>query len=312
MDKVLITDYVHPILISGLEEMGYMVDYNTKIGMSELPDIIDQYSGIVINSKIKMFSPIIDKASRLRFIARLGSGLEIIDVAYAHSKNIKVINSPEGNRDAVAEHVIGLLLALNNKILSADQSVRNKEWTREEHRGTELAGKTIGIIGLGNTGSQVAKRLSCWGMNILAYDKYLHKLPQNMNYVQLVKLDDILRKSDIITLHLPLTKETHHLVDQSFFHSCKDGVILCNTSRGEIVKTSDLINALDSGKLKGACLDVFENEKPKTYGDDEEKMYHKLFSFNNLVLSPHVAGWTHESLEKIALCTLQKIKSENS
>jgi D-3-phosphoglycerate dehydrogenase / 2-oxoglutarate reductase len=312
MEKVLITDYVHPVLINGLEEMGFQVDYQIETGMSELYDVIDQYTGIVINSKIKMYASIIDKASRLRFIARLGSGLEIIDVEYAKSKKISVINSPQGNRDAVAEHVIGMLLALNNKILSGDQAVRNEIWDREAHRGTELSGKTLGIIGLGHTGSQVAKRLSCWGMNILAYDKYVQNIPLNMDFVQLVKLDDILASSDIITLHLPLTEETNQLVNYAFLERCKDGVILCNTSRGEIVKTSDLIKALESGKLKGACLDVFENEKPKTYGDHEKKMYHKLFSFNNLVLSPHVAGWTYESLEKIALCILQKIKSENS
>lgn len=307
--KILITDKVHEILPLGLESLGFDVLYDTSIDMDRLPDIIDEYTGIVINSKILMTPEIIDRASKLRFIGRLGSGMEIIDVPYATSRGIACLNSPEGNRDAVAEHAIGMLLALNNKLLQADAEVRRLEWNREENRGTEIKGKTLGIIGLGNTGSCVAKKMSSWELKIISYDKYRTEYGPEWDFVQRVTLEDILNEADIITLHLPLTLETRHLIDRDFLQKCKKQPVLINTSRGSIVKTEDLVEALDKKWIKGACLDVFENEKPSNYSNGEKALYEHLFIHNNLIVSPHIAGWTHESLEKIASVLLEKIKN---
>lgn len=307
MTKALITDYVHPLLISGLEERGYIVDYDTDIDMETIQNRIHSYELVIINSKIKMFKDLIDAAPKLKYICRLGSGLEIIDLNYAASKNIHVINTPTGNNNAVAEHAVGMLLALSNNLLRADRQVRQKIWNREENRGWELKGKTIGIIGFGHTGSQFSKKLSSWELNILSYDKYRTNYGSEWDFVKQVALEDILKESDVISLHLPMTEETRSLVDWNFINRCKDKVIIINTSRGKVIKTLDLIEALEKGKVGGACLDVFENEKPHTYSQSETNTYKRLYSMDNVVLSPHIAGWTFESLEKIAQVTLEKI-----
>ena len=307
--KILITDKVHPLLPQGLEKLGFDVQYDTSVEMDVLPGMLDQFTGIIINSKIRMTPDIIDRGTKLQFIGRLGSGMEIIDVPYATSKGIACLNSPEGNRDAVAEHAIGMLLAFNNHLLNADAEVRRKEWNREANRGGEIKGKTLGIIGLGNTGSSVAKKMSSWELNIISYDKYRPNSDQELPFVKRVNLEDILNQADIITLHLPLTAETRHLVNRSFFQKCKKSPVLINTSRGEVVNTYDLLEALENNWIKGACLDVFENEKPGHYSRSEEELYSRLFEHKNLIVSPHIAGWTHESLEKIASVLLEKIKN---
>ncbi len=307
MTKALVTDYVHPSLIKGLEERGYSVDYETDINMERLPNRIHEYELIVINSKIKMFKDIIDRASVLKYICRLGSGLEIIDLNYANQKNIHVINTPTGNNNAVAEHAMGMLLALSNNLLKSDRQVRQKIWKREENRGWELKGKTVGIIGFGHTGSQFAKKLSSWELNILSYDKYRVHFGSEWDFVTQVNLEDILKESDVISLHLPMTEETRDFVDWKFINGCKDKVIILNTSRGKVLNIIDLVEALEQGKVGGACLDVFENEKPHTYSQSEINTYTRLYDMDNVVLSPHIAGWTFESLEKIAQVLLEKI-----
>ncbi len=306
--KILITDKVHSLLIDGLEKLGFNVDYDTSIDMELLPNIIHEYEGMVINSKIKMFKPLIDLAPNLKFIARLGSGMEIIDVEYAKSKGIVPINSPEGNRNAVAEHAIGMMLAFYNKLFYANQEVKNFEWNREENRGFELKGKTLGIIGLGNTGECVARKLSSWQLNVLSYDKYRSEYPPDLSFIQKVNLEDILFAADIITLHLPLNENTRYLVDEAFLQKCRNKPLIVNTSRGEIVNTEALLNALEKQIIFGACLDVFENEKVNTYNDHEKIMYRRLFQNKNVLVSPHIAGWTKESLEGIASILLEKIK----
>jgi D-3-phosphoglycerate dehydrogenase / 2-oxoglutarate reductase len=308
-EKILITDKVHPLLIEGLEHSGFDVLYDTSVENEVLRDIIDAYTGVIINSKIRMDVSMIDKGTKLKFIGRLGSGLDIIDVPYAKQKKIKVINSPEGNRNAVAEHEMGMLLALHNHLLRADREVRNFHWDREKNRGTELKGKTLGIIGMGNTGCAFAEKLSSWGLNLLSYDKYRERYPSRLRFVRKCSLEEVIGQSDIISLHLPLTKETRHLVDGAFLSRCKDGVIISNTSRGEIIDTQDLINALIAGKVSGACLDVFENEQPQNYGKKEQDMYHQIYAMEQVVLSPHIAGWTYESLEGIASVLLEKIQT---
>lgn len=305
--RVLITDKVHPVLIDGLTREGYHVDYDTSVDNEKLDTIIHLYSGLVINSKILMNEERIRKGHQLTFIGRLGSGLEIIDVPFAKKRGIRVLNSPEGNCHAVAEHEMGMLLSLFHYLHRCDTEVRQKLWFREKNRGTELRGKTVGIIGMGHTGCALAEKLSSWRLNVISYDKYRTRYPRHLRFVNKASLEEVLRLSDVISLHLPLTDETRGCIDRDFFHHCKKGVVLSNTSRGQIVKTEDLIWALKSGKVGGACLDVFENEKPETYTEAEEDIYNELFSMDNVILSPHVAGWTHESLQKIAEVLLMKI-----
>jgi D-3-phosphoglycerate dehydrogenase len=309
--NVLITDKVHPVLIEKLTASGCDVVYDTSLNNESLDLIIHIFDGIIINSKIIMNKSRIDKGVRLTFIGRLGSGLEIIDVPYAKKKNIKVYNSPEGNRNAVAEHEMGMLLCLMNKLLISDREVRNFNWNREHNRGMEIKGKTIGIIGLGHTGSSLAEKLASWHVNVMSYDKYRKIYPGNLKYVQKNDLETILEKSDIISLHLPLTDETSQMVDDKFISKCKKGVIISNTSRGDIVDTQALINGLISGQVGGACLDVFENEKPETFSESEKEMYNKLYGFDNVILSPHIAGWTYESLKGIAEVLFTKIYDGN-
>lgn len=309
--KILITDKVHPLLIDGLQSENCTVTYDTTIDNEKLDNIIQQYDGIIINSKIIMDKARIDKGKNLQYIGRLGSGLEIIDVKYAKKKKIAVYNSPEGNRNAVAEHEIGMLLALMNNIVKADREVRKFQWEREKNRGMELKGKTLGIIGLGHTGSSFAEKLSSWGLKVVSYDKYRKRYPASLRFVEKVSLKELTETSDIISLHLPLTDETKFLVGDEFISMCKTGVIICNTSRGQVVRTSSLIDGLETGKVGGACLDVFENEKPESFTEQEKVMYEKLYRMENVVLTPHIAGWTNESLQGIAGILLDKILKGN-
>ncbi len=305
--KLIITDYVHPSLISGFEKAGYTVDYYPNMLLAETAKIIQDYNGIIINSKTVMDKDMIDKAKKLSFIGRLGSGLEIIDIPYAESKGIRVINSPEGNRNAVAEHVMGMLLSLFNNINRGDKEVRNLDWNREKNRGQELYGKTIGIIGFGNTGRAFSEKLVNWNVKILAYDKYKSSYADDLSHVHETTIEDIQKNADIISLHLQLTPETKYFIDNAFYSKCKDGVILINSSRGTMINTKELLNNLDNGKVAGACLDVFENEKPNTFTEEELNIYQDLYNRENVILTPHVAGWTDRSLKLIADVLLDKI-----
>ncbi len=308
MKKVLITDDCHPLLNDGLKNLGYQCDYWPEITPENTTNVISGYEGLIINSKIMVNQDFLDRASRLKFIGRLGSGMEIVDREYAAKKGVLVFSSPEGNRNAVAEQALGMLLALANNLVRGDREVRLNIWEREKNRGFEIEGKTMGIIGFGHTGSQFAKKLQGLDMEILAFDKY--KTPGYANSIPWVRetdLEEIKAKSDIISLHLPLTAETKHLVNESFVNQCKSGFILINTSRGKCVNTEDLIAGLESKKIGGACLDVFENEKPVAFSEKEKIVYHQLHQFENVILSPHVAGWTHESKYKLAAVLLEKI-----
>lgn len=308
MKSVLITDDCHPILTEGLMAMGYTCDYRPDISPEETIQVIPAYEGLVINSKILVNRPFLDSAEKLRFVARLGSGMEIVDREYAALKGVVVMSSPEGNRNAVAEQALGMLLALANNLLRGDRQVRQNIWERESNRGFELKGRTVGIIGFGHTGSQFARKLQGMDMRVLAYDKYKAAgYAKDSPWVEEVALEVIQASADIISLHLPLTDETRHYADKKFFQSCKPGFMLLNTSRGKCVKTMDLIEALESGSVGGACLDVFENEKPATYTEAEAAMYDRLHQFENVVFSPHVAGWTHESKKMLASVLLEKI-----
>ncbi len=310
-NKILITDKVHEVLVDGLTRAGWRVTYDTSADNAFLDNHIQEYDGIIINSKIIMDRHRIDKGKNLRFIGRLGSGLEIIDVDYAAQKNISVYNSPEGNSNAVAEHEFGMILALLNKLIPADREVRQCIWQREKNRGRELKGMTVGIIGLGHTGTAFAEKLASWNVRVLSYDKYKTSYPDSVNFVHKTNLEQVCRDSDLISLHLPLTPETRHLVNEDFIALCKNGVIFSNTSRGPVVDTKVLLKALHEGKVSGACLDVFENERPDSFSKQELAMYTELYKMDNVVLTPHIAGWTVESLFKIASILLEKINSGN-
>jgi D-3-phosphoglycerate dehydrogenase len=305
--KVLVTDSVHNVLIEGLQNAGFFVDYNVSIGREEVKTVIDQFVGIVVNTRMYMDKEMMDLAPQLKFIARVGSGLDIIDQVYARSIGIHVISSPEGNCNAVAEHALGMLLSLSNNLHQGDREVRNFKWQREKNRGWELEGKTIGIIGYGHTGRSFAKKLSGFDVNVLAYDKYKKHFADETRYVDEVTLERLKEGSDVISLHVPLTSETRRMIDESFLNSCKTGVLILNTSRGGVVDTAALIGAMEAKNVGGAALDVFENEKPHTMSAEEKKMYEKLFSFDNSIYSPHVAGWTVESKRKLAEILLRKI-----
>ena len=306
--KVLITDRADRALQSGLLKRGFKVDDLPDISYEQVLRIIGDYSGIVINTKTPARKELLSRASKLEWIARLGSGLDIVDLERAKERGIAVINSPEGNANAVGEHVLGMLLALLRNICIADREVRKCLWNREKNRGRELSSMQVGIIGFGNTGTAFASLLQGFGCRIYAYDKYKRNYAQEWDHVvECNSAEEVLREVDIVSFHLPLTVETHAMADWEFFSQCKRGCIVINSSRGKILRTTDLLSALESGQLGGACLDVFENEKPDTYTAEEEKIYGKLFERSDVVLSPHIAGWTGESKVRIAEVILKKL-----
>ncbi len=312
---VLITDDVHDLLISGLESLGFEILFKPALPYEKVKDYIPSIDGIIINSKVIMtrelmgLSPKTKQSKpRLQFIGRLGSGLDIIDLPAAEEMGISVLSAPGGNRNAVAEHALGMLLALANKLVWADIDVRNKQWNREARRGFEIINKTIGIVGFGNNGRAFAQKLQGLGVQVLAYDKYKSDYAKEMPWVKECKSpEEIQKEADIISLHIPLDDKTHHLIDENYISNCKDEVIIINTARGKCINTKALIKGLKSGKIQGACIDVFENEKTTTFTDIEATMNEELYDFEQVILSPHVAGWTHESKVKIADLLLSKI-----
>ncbi len=308
--KILFIDSNHSLLHQTLEKAGFICDLNYNWTKEEILNNIHLYDGIVIRSKIKITKELIDKALKLKFIARAGAGMENIDVAYAESKGIKCLHAPEGNRDAVAEHAIGMLLALFNNLSRANAEVRLGKWSREENRGVELMGKTVGIIGYGNMGSAFAERLKGFGVEILVYDKYKKGIGFRTNLITESTLKDIFEKADIISLHIPLTEETHYLLNDSFINRCEKNVYIINTARGKCINTADLVKNIKSGKVLGACLDVLEYEAISFENIDSPVLpepFLYLIHSDKVLLSPHIAGWTFESNEKIAKVLAEKI-----
>lgn len=305
--KVLVTDDVHPLLIEGLCSRNFEVHYQPDISLKETIERIGPYQGLIINSKIIADAALISKAANLKWIGRLGSGMEIIDATAASQKGIHLISTPEGNCNAVAEHALAMILALFRNLSRADHEVRDKNWSREKNRGEELCGKTLGIIGYGHTGQRFEELLRGFDVKVLVYDKYKQLSNSKGRYSVVKDVNEIRESAELISLHLPLSSETRHLIDKNFISGCRHSFYLINTSRGQIVKTSDLIEGLRSGKIKGACLDVFENEKPSGFSDSERIMYDELYSMEQVLLSPHIAGWTHQSKLKIAEIMLEKL-----
>ncbi|RAJ04167.1 D-3-phosphoglycerate dehydrogenase [Chitinophaga skermanii] len=303
--QVLITAKVHPYLIEQLETKGFSITYKPSITYDEVKDTINQFTGLIVTTRIKIDRPVIDHASQLQWIGRLGSGMELIDVPYAESKGIRCVSSPEGNAEAVGEQAVGMLLALANNIVKSNIELRDGIWERELNRGFEIGGKTIGIIGFGHTGGAFARKLRGFDVNILAYDKY--KTGFSNEYVKEASLEDLFAEADIISTHLPLTPETQHLVNLQFLKSFAHPIVYINTSRGKVLNTADLLIALEEGIVSGACLDVLENEKVATYNETEKSQLHALATHPKVVITPHIAGYSHEASIKMAQYVLQKL-----
>ena len=303
--KILLLDKNHPLITEQLSEKGFVLEEDFSSSYEQVLEKIHLYEGIIIRSRIPLDAHFLEKAKNLKFIARVGAGMENIDIAKAQELDIKLINSPEGNKDAVAEHVIGTLLVLMNRLFISSNEVKKGIWLREENRGEEILGKTFGIIGYGNMGKAVAKRLSGFGCKTIFYDIKPNLSDESATQVSLQELQE---NADILSLHTPLTEDTLYMIDEEFISKMKKNFYFINTARGKNLKTSALVNALKSGKVKGACLDVLEYEKTsfenlETKNEDLEY----LLNSEKAIITPHIAGWTHESKIKLAQVIVDKI-----
>jgi D-3-phosphoglycerate dehydrogenase len=303
---IIITAPIHPIFIETLEQKGFSYKYLPTCNYEQLRNIIHEANGLVVSTNITIDKMLIDIGKSLKWIARLGSGMEHIDVNYAQTKKILCVSSPEGNSNAVAEHALGLLIALMRNINKSAEEVKSHQWLREENRGQEISGKTIGIIGYGNTGSRFAKLLSSFDARILVYDKYKTNIKNS--YVAETDLTTLIETSDIISFHLPLNTETSYMANAAFFAKLHRQPILINTSRGGVVDTSALIDALKQKRISGAALDVMENERPSTFSEKESEQYNFLTHQSNVIITPHIAGYSQQSWFKLSRILLEKLQ----
>jgi D-3-phosphoglycerate dehydrogenase len=303
--RILITDSIHEYFIEAMRQYGCEVCYEPEIQRADVLSIIHQYDVLLVNSRIQADSELLQAAARLKAVARIGSGMEVIDTQFASEKNIACFNAPEGNKDAVAEHALGMLLCLFRNIHIANAEVKNGIWLREKNRGIELGGKVVGIVGYGNNGSAFAEKLKGFNVRILAYDKYVSRFGNE--YVKETDMNEIFSEADILSLHVPLTSETAFMVNDQFITRFRKPFYLINMSRGMIIHTDALITHLQSGKILGACLDVLENEKLGSLTAQQQEAFRKLQQMHNVMLTPHIAGWTHESKLKIARVLADKL-----
>ncbi|MBE8713357.1 NAD(P)-dependent oxidoreductase [Sphingobacterium hungaricum] len=302
-NRILIVDDVHHILTEKFEGAGISFDYLPEITKSEAEKIIHLYSGMVIRSKFEVDKNFIDIAESLKVIARCGAGMDNIDEDYASQKNIKLINAPEGNRDAVGEHMIGMLLSLMNNLNKADQEIKNGRWDREGNRGHELKGRTVALIGYGNNGQAMAKKLSGFDVHVIAYDKY--KTGFSDDYAKEVSMEEVVKQADVLSFHIPLTKETKGLVNDEYLFHFKKPFFFLMGARGPIADVSAILKYLEQGKILGAAFDVLPVEKFPSLA--EQSWYTDLISHPNVLLSPHVAGWTFDSYYKLSAFAAEKV-----
>ena len=308
--KILHLDTNHRLLIEQLNALGFSNDEDYSSSKEDIQNIIHQYDGFIIRSRFKIDKQFLDATQDLKFIGRVGAGLENIDCDYAQQKGIKLIAAPEGNRNAVGEHSLAMLLSLFNKLNKADREVRNGKWLREDNRGLELDGKTIGLIGYGNMGKAFAKKLRGFDVEVLCYDIKANIGDQNATQVS---IEELQTKANVLSLHTPETPSTIDMVNREFIDAFQNPFWLINTARGKSVVTKDLVSALQSGKILGAGLDVLEYEKSSfenLFNSEMPDAFKYLISAENVLLSPHVAGWTVESKEKLAQTIVDKIKAE--
>lgn len=306
--RILLLDKNHILITEQLTEKGFVLEEDFISSYQEVLEKIHLYEGIIIRSRIPIDAQLLEKAKKLKFIARVGAGMENIDEEKARALGVTLINSPEGNRDAVAEHCVGMLLVLMNRLFVSAQEVKNNIWLREENRGEEIKGKTFGLIGYGNMGRALAQRLSGFGCQVIFYDV---KPNLSDSFATQVSLEELQERADVLSLHIPLTPETHYIIDENFISKMKKNFYFINTSRGKNLKTSALVEALKQGKVKGACLDVLEYEKSSFENletNNEDLKY--LLSSEKVIITPHIAGWTHESKIKLAQVIVDKILAE--
>jgi D-3-phosphoglycerate dehydrogenase len=303
--KILVLDTVHPILFERISSHGFTMIDATQLNREACIALLGDISGIVVRSRFPMDASFLSKAPHLKFIARSGAGMENIDVAYCSERSIQLFNAPEGNRNAVGEHALGMLLALMNHFIQGDAEVRKGIWDREGNRGEEIEGKTIGIIGYGNNGREFAKKLRGFDCSLLVYDKYLSEI--NDSFVEQVSLTELYKRCDVISFHIPQNAETIYWANESFFNQLSKPIYLLNLSRGKIVETKALLRAIDTGIVKGAALDVLEYEKSSFEKIDDHPDFNALLVSTKVIFTPHVAGWTVESYEKLSEVLAEKI-----
>lgn len=304
--KVLIAAPVHKVLLDGLTASGYELIIAENITQEQGFGLIADCVGVITSTRLQLNKDLIDAAPKLRFIGRMGSGMEVIDVPYATARGIACYGSPEGNCNAVGEHALGMLLSLTKRIAWSNQEIKEGKWLREENRGVELEGKTIGIIGYGHTGKSFVKKLQGFDMNILVYDKY--QTPAQDPYIKVCdNLKPIFEQAEFLSFHVPIQNDTHHLFNEQFVTQMKKPFVLINTSRGEVVDPKVLHMFMHTGKIKAACMDVWEQEPLSKMSTETRNIFDQLAKMPNIIFTPHIAGYSHEALYKMSTILLERI-----